>query len=218
MKSRIETRQSVRKKSEKIMAARARRRRAAMSAAACVVLAFSTAGAFWLNGRQWAANSMYGLPKMETAPLTQSDYETGSEITYGGAEASGADNLREGDEVKGTGPIYTARNSIYTEADSVRVYTRPASKEVSLCAEDSKQEEFIVRLSNWISDLKTNEVSGSKDNSDIVYVIERSYGENLTAVYVKGNRIKFDKGQWLGFSDGDREEFENIIGEIFDAD
>ena len=218
MKDRIETKESIQQKSDEILKARARRRRAAISAA-CVMLIFVTAEALWLRSRQEVVNGEYETLEMQPVPPLQSDCGTESAGIDKSDEAKGTDRVSQSEQTKGINDVYTNRDSMCF--DNMTIYTEPASKTVSLCAKNSEQNEYIIRLSNWISDLKTNQVSesneliGSENTTDVVYVIEQNRNGDAAVVYVNGNRIKFDNGQWLVFSEGDRKEFDTIVGDIF---
>lgn len=210
MKNRTETKESIHKKAAEALTARARRRKTVMSAAACVMLTFVTAVAFWLQARERAAEDKGQSVKMGEVSTGDKEYCTNSD---GVTQWATGINEPKGD-VK---CLYGTYNSSCLEAEII-VYTKPASEMVKLNEKNSKQRKYIERINQWISELETEPTISSGDNSDVTYVIKRNCGEELNVVYVNGSNIKFDNGKWLEFSESDREEFENIMREILDAD
>ena len=209
MKTREETKASIRRKSAARLAERAQRRRAALSAAACVALVIGAAGVWQL--RESSANEGDSLT-MGAAPL-EGDYAGNTAENGYALDLDGEYYSQERDSVGDIGSLY---NATYLAPDSMRIYTLSHAQEVSLSAKNMDEQAIITQMSDWISALDVTQTRGGTDDSAVTYVIERRYGENVATVYVQGDRVSFEGGEWLTFSAEDEEEFQTMMGKIFE--
>lgn len=211
MKNREELKESIRRKSAAKLMERARRRRAALSGVVCVVLVMGAAGVWQIRGS--AAGEGDSLT-MGTAPLEGDSVGSGSE---NGCE-TGLTEEFSSPKTEAAGDVGNLFNATYTAPDSMRIYTLPHTdnaREISLSAQNADEREIITQMSDWISALDVTQTRGALDDSAVTYVIERRYGENVAIVYVQGNRVKFEGGEWLDCSGEDEKKFKEMMQKIF---
>lgn len=215
MKTREQTKASIRRKSAAILKERARVRRTVLSAAACVVLALAVSGGLARLRRQAPAASergadiavgAYGGGVDDGLTCGDDDGGTDTELTKD-APRRGVDSV--------TSDLCTVYNANYQQADSMTVSAKPEKKKVSLSAQNPDEKAVIDAMGEWLSGLETQSADERKD-SDTLYIIERRFGNHVTKAYVRGRQIRFDEGDWLTFSEDARREFDRLIQDIYD--
>ncbi len=210
MKTREQTKASIRRKSAAILQERKRARRTVF-AAACLVLAMAVSGALARLRSRTHAVSEKGVDVSEGIG------------TFGGATDGGLTGGEDCEDDQLTGDatrrgydieLYTGFNQNYQQADSMTIFAKPENKTVSLSAENADEKAAIDAMGAWLSGVETQPAAEQKD-SGTLYVIERHFGKNVTKAYVRGRQIRFDEGEWLTFSQDEREAFDRLIQDIF---
>ena len=195
MKDRIDTKNSIMRKSRAILKARKRRRMICISASACAAICVISVG----------ITSIYraGLSKKAEADLDGAAYKHAGAGEY-------EDELGIASDEYG---VFLARGA--EMPDGLRIYTVPESEEINLSAENENNAGYISEMEMWLSGLDTENAESVKGAcEEKTYVIERRYGNEISVSYICGNKIKTDGGEWMKLSDEQRAEFEKILNQI----
>lgn len=214
MKTRAQTKVSIRRKQQAVLRSRQRRRQYAVSAAACLLLAFTV----WQPFSPIETNTDSASAVREIARMDETDVETAGVLSENAAYETGTTDCcaESSDTSQPTVKGSPARNG-GSIADTITVQY-PSGKVLLFSADNAARRDTFTRLNDLLTALQTRETAlplPADDAADEAssLVIERSGSEGTVRVTVNGSFARFDDGRQLLLSPQEQQTLRDLLSE-----